>query len=125
MEQRLFGNSDLVCSAVGFGTWEMSTTQYGDIDIGEASKAVNLAIDAGITLFDTAEAYGPFHSEELLGKALGARRKEITLVTKVGFVFNDAGTKIVGRNSSREHILQHAEGCLKRLGTDCIDLVSC
>ena len=69
MEQRRFGNSDLVCSALGFGTWEMSTTMYGTIDVQEASRAVGQAIDHGITLFDTAEIYGPFHSEELLAKA--------------------------------------------------------
>src|SRR5210317_1470860 len=87
MEQRRFGDSDLVCSALGFGTWEMSTTQYGHIDVGEASAAVNAAIDRGITLFDTAEVYGPYHSEEILAKALGPRRQEIVLVTKVGFAF--------------------------------------
>lgn len=79
------GNSDLFTSAIGFGTWEMSTTTYGKIDIGEASNAVAAALDCGITLFDTAEVYGPYHSEELLAKALGPRRKEIRLVTKVGF----------------------------------------
>ena len=85
MEKRSIGSTDLECSPIGFGTWEMSTTMYGDIDVEEASRSVGSAIDAGITLFDTAEVYGPFHSEELLGKALGGRRKEITLVTKVGF----------------------------------------
>jgi aryl-alcohol dehydrogenase-like predicted oxidoreductase len=122
METRRFGNTDLVCSAVGFGTWEMSTTQYGEIDVKEASAAVGAAIDAGITLFDTAEVYGPFHSEEILGKALGSRRKEIVLVTKVGFDFDEQG-KNIGRNSKRDHILARAEGCLKRLNTDWIDLL--
>jgi aryl-alcohol dehydrogenase-like predicted oxidoreductase len=122
MEQRRFGDSDLVASAVGFGTWEMSTTQYGTIDVGEASKAVGAAIDHGITLFDTAEAYGPYHSEEILGKALGARRKEVVLVTKVGFVYEDTGRNI-GRNSQYDYILSRAEGCLKHLGTDWIDLL--
>ena len=89
MEQRQIGDTDLVCSAVGFGTWEMSTTTYGEIDVNEAAQAVNQAIDAGITLFDTAEVYGPNHSEELLAKALGNRRKDITLVTKVGFEYDD------------------------------------
>ena len=79
MEQRRMGDSDLVCSALGFGTWEMSTTMYGHIDVQEATRAVQGAIDACITLFDTAENYGPYHSEEILGKALGARRKEILI----------------------------------------------
>jgi len=122
MEQRRLGDSDLVCSVLGFGTWEMSTTQYGDIDVNEASRAVNAAIDRGITLFDTAEVYGPYHSEELLGKALGPRRKEIVLVTKVGFDY-DAESRIVGRKSTYNHIITHAEGCLERLGTDWVDLL--
>ena len=71
MEHRNFGDTDLSCSVLGFGTWEMSTTQYGEIDVKAASEAVNAAIDRGITLFDTAEVYGPYHSEELLAKALG------------------------------------------------------
>ncbi|MBM3210764.1 aldo/keto reductase [Candidatus Poribacteria bacterium] len=122
MEQRKFGNSDLVCSALGFGTWEMSTTQYGHIDVGEASSAVNAAIDRGITLFDTAEVYGPYHSEEILAKALGPRRKEIVLVTKVGFTF-DSENKITGRSSEYNYIIERAEGCLKRLNTDFVDLM--
>ncbi|MDE0024990.1 MAG: aldo/keto reductase [Spirochaetaceae bacterium] len=77
MEQRSFGDSGLTCSALGFGTWELSTTDYGEIDAAEAQRAAQEAIDHGITLFDTAESYGPRISEELLGKALGARRKEI------------------------------------------------
>ena len=122
MEQRLFGDSDLVSSILGFGTWEMSTTQYGEIDVNEASRAVNAAIDRGITLFDTAEVYGPYRSEELLGKALGPRRKEIVLVTKVGFDV-DAENRIVGRKSTYNHIITHTEGCLKRLGTAWVDLL--
>ncbi|MEZ4861590.1 MAG: aldo/keto reductase [Caldilineaceae bacterium] len=122
MEQRRFGNTDLVCSAVGFGTWEMSTNQYGAIDVGDASQAVNAAIDHGITLFDTAEVYGPYHSEELLAKALGNRRKEIVLVTKVGFVYDEENNNI-GRSSKYNYIIKRTEGCLKRLNTDVIDLM--
>jgi len=122
MEQRKIGNTDIVCSAIGFGTWEMSTTMYGDIDVSEASKAVNTAIDNGITLFDTAEVYGPFHSEELLAKALGDRRKEITLVSKIGFNYTEEG-KVTGVNSKYDNVISRAEGCLKRLQTDVIDLL--
>ncbi|HUT18954.1 MAG TPA: aldo/keto reductase [Anaerolineae bacterium] len=122
MEQRRFGSSDLVCSALGFGTWELGTTQYGEIDVEEASRAIRAALDCGITLFDTAEAYGPYHSEEILGKALGARRREVVLVTKVGFEI-DAEHKIVGRNASTDSVIAHTEGCLQRLGTDYIDLL--
>ena len=98
MEQRQLGDSGLFSSAIGFGTWEMSTTMYGHIDVKEASDAVNAAIDHGITLFDTAEVYGPYHSEVLLAKALGDRRKEIVLVSKVGFEYDENG-KTLGRNS--------------------------
>jgi len=122
MEQRRFGDSELVSSAIGFGTWALGTTQYGEIDVQEASRAVQAAIDRGITLFDTAEVYGPYHSEEILGKALGDRRKDIVLVTKVGFEIDDEAN-IVGRNSQRDSVIARTEGCLERLQTDYIDLL--
>lgn len=122
MEQRQFGNSGLTASAIGFGTWEMSTTMYGHIDVGEAARAVNAAIDRGITLFDTAEVYGPYHSEELLADALGSRRNEIVLVTKVGFQYDDT-PRVVGMNAGRDYIIERTEGCLRRLRTDVIDLM--
>ncbi len=123
MERRPLGNTDLMTSPIGFGTWEMSTTMYGSIDVDAASRAVHAAIDHGINLFDTAEVYGPFHSEELLGKALGARRREVILVTKTGFAFDDEKYQITGRNSRYEHIIARTEGCLRRLRTDVIDLM--
>ena len=130
MEQRTFGDTDLVTSAIGFGTWEMSTTMYGEIDIDDAARAVNAAIDAGITLMDTAEVYGPYHSERLLAKALGERRNEIVLVTKVGFRWEpeDPNTDPVltdnkGNDGTHDNIIKCAEGCLQRLETDCIDLL--
>ncbi|MBW1699837.1 MAG: aldo/keto reductase [Deltaproteobacteria bacterium] len=122
MEQRQMGDSSLVCSTVGFGTWEIGKTQYGDIDEKEATEAVHYALDHGITLFDTAEGYGPGHSEVLLGKALGSRRKDTVLVTKVGLLFDENG-KLSGLDASYDHILGATEGCLKRLGTDWIDLL--
>ena len=128
MEHRTFGATDLSCSAIGFGTWEMGTTQYGEIDINEAVRAVEMALDHGITLYDTAEVYGPFTSEELLSRGLGARRKDIVLVTKVGFeTADDPGIRgndaITGRNATAAHITERTEGCLKRLNTDYIDLM--
>ena len=122
MEQRQLGDSGLFSSSIGFGTWEMSTTMYGHIDIKEASDAVNAAIDHGITLFDTAEVYGPYHSEELLAKALGDKRKDIVLVSKVGFQYDENG-KNLGRNSQYDHVIERAEGCLRRLETDFLDLL--
>ena len=128
MQSRRFGSSDLKSSAIGFGAWEMSVRQYGHIDIEHAARAVRSAIDHGITLFDTSETYGPFTSERLLGRALGARRKDVTLVTKVGFTFRDdpdqpGFMKTDKRDSSAGNIIRHAEGCLKRLNTDYIDLL--
>lgn len=121
MQYRRIGNTDLEVSTIGFGTWEMSTN-YGEIDVDEASDAVAQAIDHGITLFDTAEVYGPYHSEELLAKALGPRRNKITLVTKVGFDYTEESS-VIGRNSKREHIAERTEGSLRRLNTDVIDLL--
>ena len=95
---------------------------YGAIDIQEASEAVNAAIDYGVTLFDTAEVYGPYHSEILLAKALGEKRKDIVLVSKVGFAYDEDG-KNLGRNSQYDHVIARAEGCLERLDTDYLDLL--
>ena len=122
METRHLGATDLICSALGFGTWALSTTEYGPIDVKAATGAVCQAIDAGINLIDTAEGYGPYHAESILGQALGARRNEVILVTKVGFAFSDEG-KIIGRNSGRDYIVSRAQGCLERLNTDWIDLL--
>jgi aryl-alcohol dehydrogenase-like predicted oxidoreductase len=121
MEQRRLGDSSLTVSAVGFGTWEMGGTQYGEIDMTEATNAVQYALDHGITLYDTALGYGPHTSEVILGKALGARRQDAVVVTKLGLAFED--NKLVGLDASREHILREAEGCLSRLGTDYVDLL--
>ncbi len=128
MEHRNFGNTDLVCSAVGFGTWEMGTTQYGEIDIQDAVRAVQMAIDYGITLFDTAEVYGPYTSEELLAQGLGNRRQDVVVVTKVGFTYHDdpnirGNDAISGRNASTAYITERTEGCLKRLKMDYVDLL--
>jgi len=128
MEKRRFGKTELTSSVIGFGTWEMSVRQYGHIDVPAATRAVQSAIDHGITLFDTSETYGPFTSETLLGKALGKRRQDVVLVTKVGFTFSDdpdnpGFKKTADRDSSAKNIRAHVEGCLKRLRTDVIDLL--
>ena len=97
MQYRRMGASDLEISAIGFGCWEMGGNQYGDVDDREEARAVHRAIDLGVTLFDTAAIYGHGHSEEVLGKALGARRKEIVLVTKGGLSW-----EVVGGPSTRD-----------------------
>ena len=128
MEHRNFGNTDLSSSVIGFGTWEMGGTTYGDIDTREAARAVEMAIDHGITLFDTAEVYGPFASEELLARGLGTRRQEVVVVTKVGFSYKDDPDGVrralnTGRDASPAYITERTEGCLQRLGTDYLDLL--
>ena len=82
MEYRRMGASDLEVSAIGFGCWELGGTYYGPIDEAQAVAAIHRAMDLGVTLFDTAPGYGFGHSEELLGRALGARRKDVVLVSK-------------------------------------------
>ena len=121
MEYRNFGNSDLKVSVIGFGCWPMGGTQYGATDDDEEVAAVHKALDAGITCFDTAAAYGPGHSEEVLGRALGARRKDVVVVTKCGIAFNPE-TETFGRDSSREHILASIDKSLALLDTDYLDL---
>jgi aryl-alcohol dehydrogenase-like predicted oxidoreductase len=130
MEQRKIGKSDLLCSTVGYGTWEMSGNMYGDIDVDAVTHAIHSAIDHGINLFDTAEVYGPFHSEILLGKALGDKRKEVIIVDKVGFIYDERRDEstdnfggLLGRHSEYHHIIKRTEGCLRRLNTDVIDLM--
>ena len=128
MEQRRFGKAELTSSVIGFGTWEMSVRQYGHIDVAAAKRAVQSAIDHGVTLFDTSETYGPFTSETLLGEALGQRRQDVVLVTKVGFTFcddpdNPGYKKTADRDSSAKNIIARVEGCLKRLRTEAIDLL--
>lgn len=121
MEYRNFGNSDLEVSVIGFGCWPMGGTQYGATDDDEEIAAVHKALDAGITCFDTAAAYGPGHSEEVLGKALGARRKDVVVVTKCGIAFNPE-TETFGRDSSREAILAGIDRSLGLLAMDYVDL---
>src|SRR3978361_1351878 len=118
MEYRPFGRTNLKVSAIGFGCWEISGS-YGPIDAVEFESAVHGAVDAGITCFDTAEAYGMGISEQALGKALGRRRNEICLVTKVGVGYPGAPNR---RDSSRARIMASIEQSLRHLNTDHVDV---
>jgi aryl-alcohol dehydrogenase-like predicted oxidoreductase len=122
MEHRLLGNTGLNVSAIGFGCWEMGNPEYGSSDDNEMIAAVHRAIDLGVTLFDTAPNYGFGGSEEVLGRALGARRKDIVLVSKVGITWDPVThtTKFDGRYSTIKRINEES---LRRLGTDHLDLV--
>jgi aryl-alcohol dehydrogenase-like predicted oxidoreductase len=127
MEQRRFGDSDLWCAPLGFGTWEMGSgqsnyTKYGQIDHQEAIRAVHAALDAGVNLFDTAAIYGPGTSEELLAEALGPRRKDVLVVTKVGFGITE-DRQVYGKDNSRAAMLAQADQCLQRLKTDYVDII--
>jgi aryl-alcohol dehydrogenase-like predicted oxidoreductase len=88
VEHRSLGNTGLSVSAIGFGCWEMGNPDYGSSDDNEMIAAVNRAIDLGVTLFDTAPNYGFGGSEQVLGRALGTRRKEVVLVSKVGITWD-------------------------------------
>src|SRR5690606_7339246 len=107
-------------SAVGLGAMGMSAF-YGPTDEAEAVATLRHAVDAGVTFVDTAEAYGPFENEKLLGRALGGRRDEITLATKASAETDDDGT-VHGRNGTPEYIRRACERSLRHLGTDVIDL---
>jgi aryl-alcohol dehydrogenase-like predicted oxidoreductase len=120
MQKRTLGESGLEVSALGFGCMGISFS-YGPAKSKEEGIAViRAAVDAGVTFFDTAEAYGPFTNEELVGEALGPVRNHVLIATKFGFKLE--GGKQVGVDSRPAHIREVADAALKRLNTDRIDL---
>lgn len=119
MQYRRMGTSDLTVPAIGFGCWEMGGT-YGAIDEDEVIAAIHRALDLGITLFDTALAYGRGRSEHLLAKALGPRRRDVLIVTKGG-IPTRPGLK-ERRDSRYQTIIEDCETSLRNLDTDVIDL---
>ncbi len=110
----------LSVSSIGLGAMGMSA-YYGPTDETEAIETLRRAVDIGVTFIDTAEAYGPFENEKLIGRALGDRRDEIVLATKASSEMDDDGT-IRGRNGSPEYIRRACERSLRHLGMDVIDL---
>jgi len=119
MKKRILGNSGLEVSALGLGCMGLSFGYGPATDKQEAIKLLHAAFDAGVTFFDTAEAYGPFLNEELLGEALAPFRDKIVIATKFGF---KEGRTELGMDSRPENIKAVAEAALKRLKTDYIDL---
>jgi aryl-alcohol dehydrogenase-like predicted oxidoreductase len=117
MQKRKLGNSGLEVSAVGMGCMNLSFGTGKAVNINEGVKVIRAGYEKGITFFDTAEAYGPFTNEKLVGKALGPFRKEVIIATKFGMISEEGGL-----NSRPEHIKKVAEASLKRLQTDYIDL---
>lgn len=121
IQQRRLGSQGLRVAALGLGCMGMSTA-YGAADEAESIATIHRAIELGVTLFDTAEVYGPYTNEALLGKALQGRREQVVIATKFGFRIDDSGAN-VGLDSRPEHIRAAVEGSLRRLGTDHIDLL--
>jgi aryl-alcohol dehydrogenase-like predicted oxidoreductase len=124
MKYRKLGNSDLKVSALGLGCMGMSSAYGPAADRQDMMALIRTAHERGITFFDTAEAYGPFANEELVGEALAPIRREVVIATKFGFDINpQTGERGSGTNSRPEHIKVAVEGCLRRLRTDYIDLL--
>jgi len=123
MQKRKLGKSNLEVSALGLGCMGMSFGLGPPADKKEMIALIRSAVERGVTFFDTAEVYGPFTNEELVGEALAPFRDQVVIATKFGFAPNpDDGGKWTALNSRPEHIKQAAEGSLKRLKTDVIDL---
>ncbi len=119
MEQRRLGTQGLVVSAIGLGCMQMSGT-YGSADADEGVKTIHEALDLGINFFDTAEIYGPFENEKLVGRALKDKREQAIIATKFGFRIQD--NRPVGTDSRPEHVKEVCDASLQRLGIDHIDL---
>jgi aryl-alcohol dehydrogenase-like predicted oxidoreductase len=120
MKKRKLGTLEV--SAVGFGCMGLSYGYGPAVEKQQGVDVVRTAFDRGVTFFDTAEAYGPFANEELVGEALAPHRKQVVIATKFGFDIAPDGRRSGGLNSKPEHIRQVAEASLKRLKTDVIDL---
>jgi aryl-alcohol dehydrogenase-like predicted oxidoreductase len=123
MEKRILGSGGLEVSALGFGCMGMSQS-FGPNpgDRGQMMNLLRAAVDLGVTFFDTAEVYGPFVNEELVGEALGPVRDQVVIATKFGFAFDGEGRQ-TGLSSRPDHIRKAVDGSLRRLGTDRIDLL--
>ncbi len=121
MKMRTIGALEV--SEIGLGCMSMSARYGPPADVGEMIKLIRAAHDMGVTLFDTAESYGPFTNESLLGEALAPIRDKVVVATKFGFDIDpDTGERRGGTNSRPEHIRKAAEGCLRRLRSERIDL---
>jgi len=123
MDKRILGSGGLEVSALGFGCMGMSQS-FGPNpgDRGQMISLLRAAVDLGVTFFDTAEVYGPFVNEELVGEALAPVRDQVVIATKFGFAFDGQGRQ-TGLSSRPDHIRQAVDGSLRRLGTDRIDLL--
>src|SRR5579864_7123319 len=121
MQKRKLGRSGLEVSALGLGCMGMSYGYGPAADTKEMISLIRKAVERGVTFFDTAEAYGPFTNEELVGEALAPVRDHVVVATKFGFRFSSGGGQS-GMDSRPAHIREVAEASLRRLRTDRIDL---
>src|SRR2546423_13648514 len=123
MQKRKLGSSGLEVSAIGLGCMGMSWSYGPPKDKQEMTALLRAAVERGVTFFDTAEVYGPFKNEELVGEALAPFRGEVVIATKFGWAPNpDEQSRWSALNSRPEHIKRAVEGSLKRLKVDAIDL---
>jgi aryl-alcohol dehydrogenase-like predicted oxidoreductase len=122
MEKRTIGNSGLQVSAIGYGCMGLTGAYGAAADRQDAIALIHAAVERGVTMFDTAEAYGPFTNEELVGEALAPFRERVVMATKFGFGINPDGTRY-GVDSRPEHIRQVVDAMLKRLRVASIDLL--
>jgi len=123
MKKRKLGKSNLEVSAIGLGCMGMSFGYGPAVDKQEGISVIRAAVELGVTFFDTAEVYGPYTNEELVGEALAPLREQVVIATKFGFAPDpNGGPRWSALNSRPEHIKEAAEGSLKRLKTDVIDL---
>jgi aryl-alcohol dehydrogenase-like predicted oxidoreductase len=122
MQKRKLGKSNLEVSAIGLGCMGMSFGLGPPADKQEMISLIRSAVERGVTFFDTAEVYGPFTNEELVGEALAPFRDQVVIATKFGFKLDPSTGKQAGLDSRPEHIKEVAEASLKRLKTDVIDL---
>jgi aryl-alcohol dehydrogenase-like predicted oxidoreductase len=122
MQKRTLGNSDLEVSAIGLGCMGMSSGLGPAVDRQQGIAVIQAAVERGVSFFDTAEVYGPFVNEELVGQALAPFRDQVVIATKFGFRFDQEGRQ-VGLSSRPTHIHRAVDGSLQRLGVDTIDLL--
>jgi aryl-alcohol dehydrogenase-like predicted oxidoreductase len=123
MQIRILGKSGLEVSALGLGCMGLNFGYGQAVSDADGIALIRAAVERGVTLFDTAEVYGPFTNEEMVGKALAPVRGQVVIATKFGFNIDPATGKQSGMNSRPEHIRKAAEGSLKRLGIEVIDLL--
>lgn len=130
MEKRTLGRSGIEVSALGLGCWAIGgpfwrngvACGWGEVDDQDSLRAIQYALDQGITFFDTADVYGAGHSERILGQALAGHRGTVVVATKFGNVFEEATRQVTGRDVSPNYIKAACEASLARLNTDYIDL---